>query len=47
VDNGFGNALDGLMAVDLTKTPVSMLARYMGPDQAQSFLAHKRDRVRP
>jgi len=42
VDNGFGNALDGLMVVDLTKIPLPMLARYMGADQAQGFMEHKR-----
>ncbi len=39
VDHDFGSAIDGLMLVDLTRTPRRVLGRYMGQDQAESFLA--------
>jgi putative hemolysin len=40
VDPAFGNALDGLIMVDLTKTEPKMLERYLGKDGAQHFLAY-------
>jgi putative hemolysin len=39
VDPQFGNTLDGFVMVDLTRTSPEILARYMGKDQARSFLA--------
>jgi len=40
VDPDFGDVLDGLMLVDLTKVNRKMLNRYLGRDEAGSFLAH-------
>ncbi len=49
VDATFGNVIDGLIIVDLTKTETRMLHRYLGKDGARMFLAHhealKRDRL--
>jgi putative hemolysin len=49
VDAAFGNVVDGLIIVDLTKTEPRMLERYMGKDGARMFLDHhealNRDRV--
>jgi hypothetical protein len=42
VDPQFGNTLDGFMMVDLTRTSPEILARYMGKQQAQTFLASHR-----
>ncbi len=39
VDPQFGNTLDGFVMVDLTRTSPEILARYMGKEQAQGFLA--------
>lgn len=39
LDRDFGDAIDGLMLVDLTKTPQSVLVRYMGKKEAAEFLA--------
>lgn len=39
VDPRFGNTLDGFVMVDLTRTAPEILARYMGKEQAQMFLA--------
>lgn len=42
VDPAFNDALDGLMLVDLRRTPVRILEKYMGPEGARRFLAfHK------
>jgi putative hemolysin len=38
VDDQFGDALDGLVTVDLRKTEPRLLARYMGKAGAQQFL---------
>ncbi|HLJ47841.1 MAG TPA: GNAT family N-acyltransferase [Bryobacteraceae bacterium] len=38
VDRRFSNVLDGLILVDLRQTPQRTLNRYMGTDQATSFL---------
>jgi putative hemolysin len=38
VDPKFANALDGLILVDLTKTSPKLLERYLGKDEAQTFL---------
>ncbi len=46
VDPDFGNALDGLIVVDLLKTDRKVLDRYLGRDGASSFLAHHRSVVR-
>lgn len=40
VDSAFGNALDGLIMVDLTRTESRMLERYLGKDGARRFLAY-------
>ena len=40
VDTAFGNVVDGLIIVDLTKTEPRMLERYQGKDGARMFLAH-------
>ncbi|HXY55509.1 MAG TPA: GNAT family N-acyltransferase [Nitrospirota bacterium] len=40
VDPAFGNVLDGLIMVDLTKTEPKMLERYLGKDGAQRFLSY-------
>jgi putative hemolysin len=38
VDPNFADALDGLIVVDLAKTDVRVLERYMGKDAARAFL---------
>ena len=38
VDPEFGNALDGLMLVDLTRVDHDILVRYMGRENAEAFL---------
>ena len=40
VDTAFGNVIDGLIIVDLTKTEPRMLDRYLGKDGAPLFLAY-------
>ncbi len=40
VDPAFNNALDGLIVVDLRKVPKKTLGRYMGFEQAESYLLH-------
>lgn len=40
VDPDFSYVLDGLILVDLTKTDLKMLERYMGRDKTRAFLAH-------
>lgn len=40
VDPAFGDALDGLMLVDLTTVDRAILTRYMGRKNAEAFLAH-------
>ncbi len=42
VDPAFNNCLDGLMLVDLRRTPVKVLERYMGEEGARRFLRHHR-----
>lgn len=42
VDPAFGNVLDGLIMVDLTKTEPKMLERYLGKEGALSFLSYHR-----
>ena len=42
VDPQFGNTLDGFVMVDLTRTSPEILARYIGKEQAQSFMAWHR-----
>ncbi|MHB8844212.1 MAG: lysophospholipid acyltransferase family protein [Nitrospirota bacterium] len=39
IDREFGNVLDALIIVDLTKTDPKVLPRYLGKDGAESFLA--------
>jgi putative hemolysin len=44
VDPAFGDALDALMAVDLTRLSLPTLQRYLGRAEARTFLArHKSD----
>jgi len=40
VDAQFGNALDGLVMVDLRQTDPRLLTRYMGQEGAQRFIRH-------
>ncbi len=40
VDPEFGNCMDGLILVDLRRTDPKILGRFMGKDEAVSFLAH-------
>jgi putative hemolysin len=40
VDPAFGNALDGLMLVDLLDVDRTLLARYLGTEGSRRFLAH-------
>jgi len=40
VDRKFANALDGLIVVDLRKTDLRLLARYLGKEGVATFLAH-------
>src|SRR5580698_3173813 len=42
VDPQFGNTLDGFVMVDLTRTGPEILARYMGKERAQNFMAWHR-----
>ena len=42
IDPSFGDALDGLIVVDLTRTDPKTLARYMGKEESGRFLAHHR-----
>lgn len=44
VDPAFNDSLDGLMLVDLRRTPVKALEKYMGKEGAHRFLEHHRDR---
>lgn len=39
VDPAFSDCLDGLVLVDLRKTPVKVLQKYMGPAGAEAFLS--------
>ena len=43
VDPAFGDALDALMMVDLTRVQPNILERYLGRTGAVRFLAHHRD----
>ncbi len=40
IDPDFGDVLDGLVLVDLTKVDRPVLVRYLGKDNAATFLAH-------
>lgn len=42
VDPNFGQALDGLIVVDLTRTEPRLLERYFGKEEAERFLAFHR-----
>ena len=42
VDPAFNDSLDGLMLVDLRRTPHRVLEKYMGAEGASRFLAHHR-----
>lgn len=42
VDSSFSNVLDGLILVDLRKTPQAALSRYLGREGALTFLARHR-----
>ncbi len=43
VDAAFGNALDGLILVDLRKTPAAISGRYLGRDGLQRFLSYHQE----
>ena len=43
LDREFGDAIDGLMVVDLAKAPAKTLARYMGKEESTLFLARHGD----
>ena len=43
IDPSFGNVLDGLMMVDLTRTDPKILKRYMGPEGYTLFMSHHRE----
>ena len=40
LDRKFGDALDGLILVDILQTDRSFLQRYMGPDESREFLRY-------
>jgi putative hemolysin len=41
IDKDFGNVLDALIMVDLTRTDPKVLPRYLGKDGAEAFLAYQ------
>ena len=43
IDAAFANVLDGLIMVDLTQTDPAVLARYMGREACEEFLARQTD----
>jgi putative hemolysin len=43
VDTAFGNVVDGLIIVDLTKTEPRMLERYLGREGTRLFLTHQEE----
>lgn len=45
VDPGFGDALDGLVVVDLAHTDPRLLAMYMGREEARAYQALHRERA--
>jgi putative hemolysin len=47
VDPAFGDALDALMMVDLTRLPSATLQRYLGRAEADAFLARHAARTAP
>lgn len=47
VDPGFGNALDGLVLVDLLEVPPALLQRYLGRASAAAFLSYHAATDRP
>jgi putative hemolysin len=47
VDPAFGDALDALMVVDLTKLPLASLQRYLGREEAADFLARHAAAISP
>ena len=40
LDDQFGDALDGLVVVDLRRTDIGVLSHYMGEDGAKAFLRY-------
>jgi putative hemolysin len=44
IDADFGNALDGLVVVDLAGVDLAILAKYLGSENAARFLAHHASR---
>lgn len=44
VDPAFGDALDALMMVDLTRLPAAVLQRYLGRKETETFLSRHRQR---
>jgi putative hemolysin len=47
VDPKFANALDGLILVDLTRTDAKLLERYLGKDEARTFLEFQKGKAEP
>jgi hypothetical protein len=48
IDRAFGDALDALMMVDLATLPAGVLGKYLGRNNAQTFLDyHARTRPTP
>ena len=45
VDPEFANALDGLILVDLTKTDLKLLERYLGKTEATAFLEFQKGKT--
>jgi putative hemolysin len=45
VDDRFSNVLDGLILVDLARTDMRLLRKYMGTENAKSFAAYHKCRV--
>ncbi len=46
IDTSFGDVLDGLILVDLTKTDQKLLDRYLGKEGSQEFLRYHRSEPR-
>lgn len=44
LDRNFGDALDGLILVDLLQTDRTILQRYMGRDESREFLRYHASR---
>ncbi|MGE4553343.1 MAG: lysophospholipid acyltransferase family protein [Desulfovibrionaceae bacterium] len=47
IDPGFGDCMDGLIVVDVARTPRKLLDRFMGAKEAGEYLAHHPDALAP